>query len=222
MTPAGLLAPTYRNQLAFIDIFFRGMNNTNYNMAVCGTSGAGKTGLIQPLIRSVLDSGGFAVVFDMGDGYKSLCENMGGVYLDGETLRFNPFANITDIDQSAERVRDQLSVMASPNGNLDEVHEGLLLQAVRASWLNNDLKTTAEAVLSLVKDGATDGVQIDPTLFSQYGIRSVPALVVFCSQGYDIIRGNLRVGQALEKVAATGDCRQVAHDLLAGKGDSGK
>ncbi len=197
--------------------------------------------------------------------------------------------------------------MASPNGNLDEVHEGLLLQAVRASWLakknkariddvvdflknardndqyvesptnhfldelvrkqqasqdgkprqgalyfvsfsipeeglkrmlgetrhygipatlrgmvNNDLKTTAEAVLSLVKDGATDGVQIDPTLFSQYGIRSVPALVVFCSQGYDIIRGNLRVGQALEKVAATGDCRQVAHDLLAGKGDSGK
>ncbi|WP_252516802.1 conjugative transfer relaxase/helicase TraI [Escherichia coli] len=117
LTPAGLLAPTYRNQLAFIDIFFRGMNNTNYNMAVCGTSGAGKTGLIQPLIRSVLDSGGFAVVFDMGDGYKSLCENMGGVYLDGETLRFNPFANITDIDQSAERVRDQLSVMASPNGN---------------------------------------------------------------------------------------------------------
>ncbi|EER6163573.1 type IV secretion system protein TraC [Escherichia coli] len=113
LTPAGLLAPTYRNQLAFIDIFFRGMNNTNYNMAVCGTSGAGKTGLIQPLIRSVLDSGGFAVVFDMGDGYKSLCENMGGVYLDGETLRFNPFANITDIDQSAERVRDQLSVMAS-------------------------------------------------------------------------------------------------------------
>lgn len=97
LTPAGLLAPTYRNQLAFIDIFFRGMNNTNYNMAVCGTSGAGKTGLIQPLIRSVLDSGGFAVVFDMGDGYKSLCENMGGVYLDGETLRFNPFANITDI-----------------------------------------------------------------------------------------------------------------------------
>lgn len=80
LTPAGLLAPTYRNQLAFIDIFFRGMNNTNYNMAVCGTSGAGKTGLIQPLIRSVLDSGGFAVVFDMGDGYKSLCENMGGVY----------------------------------------------------------------------------------------------------------------------------------------------
>lgn len=119
LAPAGLLAPTYRNQLAFIDLFYEGMNNTNFNMAVCGTSGAGKTGLIQPLIRSVLDSGGFAWVFDMGDGYKSLCENMGGVYLDGDSLKFNPFANILDdanFDLSAERIRDQMSVMASPNG----------------------------------------------------------------------------------------------------------
>ncbi len=62
------------------------------------------------------------------------------------------------------------------------------IPATLRGMVNNDLKTTAEAVLSLVKDGATDGVQIDPTLFSQYGIRSVPALVVFCSHGYDIIR----------------------------------
>ena len=96
------------------------------------------------------------------------------------------------------------------------------IPATLRGMVNNDLKATAEAVLALVKDGATDGVQIDPTLFSQYGIRSVPALVVFCSQGHDIIRGNLRVRQALEKVASAGDCRQVAHDLLAGKGDSGK
>ncbi|MGE0968601.1 type IV secretion system protein TraC (plasmid) [Klebsiella sp. WOUb02] len=139
LAPAGLLAPTYRNQLAFIDLFYEGMNNTNFNMAVCGTSGAGKTGLIQPLIRSVLDAGGFAWVFDMGDGYKSLCENMGGVYLDGDSLKFNPFANILDdasFDLSAERIRDQMSVMASPNGNLDEVHEGLLLQAVQSAWLS--------------------------------------------------------------------------------------
>lgn len=144
------------------------MNNTNYNMAVCGTSGAGKTGLIQPLIRSVLDSGGFAVVFDMGDGYKSLCENMGGVYLDGETLRFNPFANITDIDQSAERVRDQLSVMASPNGNLDEVHEGLLLQAVRASWLAKENRARIDDVVDFLKN-ASDSEQYaeSPTIRSR-------------------------------------------------------
>ncbi|APL06685.1 type-F conjugative transfer system pilin assembly protein TrbC [Escherichia coli] len=93
------------------------------------------------------------------------------------------------------------------------------IPATLRGMLNNDLKATAEAVLALVKDGATDGVQIDPTLFSQYGIRSVPALVVFCSQGHDIIRGNLRVRQALEKVARAGGCRQVAQGLLDGTGD---
>ncbi|CNU00168.1 type-F conjugative transfer system pilin assembly protein TrbC [Salmonella enterica subsp. enterica serovar Panama] len=84
---------------------------------------------------------------------------------------------------------------------------------------DNDLKATADAVLSLVKDGATDGVQIDPTLFTKYDIRSVPTLVVYCPQGYDVIRGNLRVKQALEKVVTAGDCRQVAAGLLDVAGD---
>ncbi|MCT7051094.1 type-F conjugative transfer system pilin assembly protein TrbC, partial [Salmonella enterica] len=56
------------------------------------------------------------------------------------------------------------------------------IPATLRGMLNNDLKATANAVLSLVKDGATDGVQIDPTLFSKYDIRSVPSLVVYCSQ----------------------------------------
>lgn len=131
---SGLLAPSYRNQLAFLDIFDTGLGNTNYNMAVTGTSGAGKTGLVQPILRSVLDSGGIVWVFDMGDGYKSFCENVGGIYLDGQSLQFNPFANITDIHASGERIRDQLAVLASPNGKLDEVHEDLLLRGVLNAW----------------------------------------------------------------------------------------
>lgn len=82
--------------------------------------------------------------------------------------------------------------------------------------INNDMKTTTDAVLQLVKDGVTDGVQIDPTLYSQYNIRSVPALVVRCQAGYDVVRGNIRLKQALEKVAETGDCAQTARTMLGG------
>lgn len=171
LAPSGLLAPTYRNQLAFIDLFYTGMNNTNFNMAVCGTSGAGKTGLIQPLIRSVIDAGGYSWVFDMGDGYKSLCENMGGVYLDGDTLKFNPFANVLDasnFDASAERIRDQLSVMASPNGNLDEVHEGLLLQAVKAAWLSKHNKARIDDVVDFLLQSKDSAAYADsPTIRSR-------------------------------------------------------
>lgn len=148
----GLLVPSYRNQLAFLDIFADYLGNTNYNMAVCGTSGAGKTGLIQPTIRQVLDSGGDAWIFDMGDGYKSLCENMGGVYLHGENLNFNPFANVIDIQTSAERIRDQLSVLASPNGNLDEVHESLLLEAVVWAWDTKGNNALIDDVVEYLKE----------------------------------------------------------------------
>ncbi|MBY4890597.1 type IV secretion system protein TraC [Pantoea sp. DY-15] len=150
----GLLAPSYRNQLAFIDIYGTGMGNTNYNMAVTGTSGAGKTGLVQPILRSVLDAKGIVWVFDMGDGYKSFCENMGGTYLDGRTLKFNPFANISDISESGERIRDQLAVLASPNGSLDEVHEDLLLEAVLAAWQSKRNRARIDDVVEYLQSAS--------------------------------------------------------------------
>lgn len=90
------------------------------------------------------------------------------------------------------------------------------IPATLRGLINNDMKTTTDAVLQLVKDGVTDGVQIDPTLYSQYNIRSVPALVVRCQTGYDVVRGNIRLKQALEKVAETGDCAQTARAMLGG------
>ncbi|HBW9486848.1 TPA: type-F conjugative transfer system pilin assembly protein TrbC [Klebsiella pneumoniae] len=88
------------------------------------------------------------------------------------------------------------------------------IPATLRGLVNNDMKTTTDAVLQLVKDGVTDGVQIDPTLYTQYSIRSVPSLVVRCQTGYDVVRGNIHVKQALEKVAQTGDCAQVARQML--------
>lgn len=34
----------------------------------------------------------------------------------------------------AERVRDQICILASPNGLLDEVHESLILESITESW----------------------------------------------------------------------------------------
>lgn len=90
------------------------------------------------------------------------------------------------------------------------------IPATLRGLVNNDMKTTADAVMQLVKDGVTDGMQIDPTLYAQYNIRSVPALVVRCQTGFDVVRGNIRLKQALEKVAETGDCAQTARTMLGG------
>lgn len=88
------------------------------------------------------------------------------------------------------------------------------IPATLRGLVNNDMKQTVDAVSQLVQNGATEGVQIDPTLYSQYGITSVPALVVRCEKGFDVIRGNLKLEQALQKMVSQGDCSDVAQQLL--------
>lgn len=130
LSRSGILLPSYRNQLAFLDIFDENLPNTNFNWFESGTSGAGKSVVSQAIGRQVLDRNGILSIFDIGDSYKAFCHSMGGTYINGETLRFNPFANIDDISLNAERIRDQLSILASPNGLLDEVHESLILESI--------------------------------------------------------------------------------------------
>lgn len=95
------------------------------------------------------------------------------------------------------------------------------IPATLRGLVNNDMKQTVAAVSRLVQNGATEGVQIDPTLYSQYGITSVPALVVRCDKGFDVIRGNLKLEQALQKMVSGGDCGDVAQQLLDRGGQHG-
>ncbi|MDV0787448.1 type-F conjugative transfer system pilin assembly protein TrbC [Citrobacter amalonaticus] len=80
--------------------------------------------------------------------------------------------------------------------------------------LNNDMRQTASAMFELSKEDKDAGVQIDPTIYSQYHITVVPALVVTCPGHYDVIRGSLPLQTALEKVAEQGDCASTARKLL--------
>lgn len=89
------------------------------------------------------------------------------------------------------------------------------IPATLRGMVGNDMRTTANAVLGLVNDGVTAGVQIDPLPYRKYAITSVPALVVYCQNGHDLLRGNLHLKQALEKVVEKGTCRDEAQLLLA-------
>ncbi|MBP2199063.1 type IV secretion system protein TraC [Pantoea cypripedii] len=131
---SGILIPSYRNQLAFIDVFDESLPNTNFNWFMSGTSGAGKSVLANSIARSVLETGGSVAIQDIGDSYLAACSSLGGTYINGESLRFNPFANVTNITLAAERIRDQLCILASPHGLLDEVHESLILEAITEYW----------------------------------------------------------------------------------------
>lgn len=93
---------------------------------------------------------------------------------------------------------------------------GFGIPAVINGLTDNDFRKTAAAVFRLTKENENSGVQIDPTVFSRFGIRQVPALVVRCGEQYDVIYGNLKIGSALEIIARDGDCADTAVRLLNG------
>ncbi|MFT4465108.1 MAG: type-F conjugative transfer system pilin assembly protein TrbC [Sodalis sp. (in: enterobacteria)] len=92
------------------------------------------------------------------------------------------------------------------------------IPATLRGMVNNRLPDTVQAVMALVGEGDAEGVHIDPQPFRDYGIRSVPALVVYCPAGFDVLRGNLHLEAALKKMAATGDCASTAKALLVAGG----
>lgn len=88
------------------------------------------------------------------------------------------------------------------------------IPATLRGMVNGDMRETVQRVQKLVEAGGIDGVQIDPQPYTQYGITAVPALVVRCAAGFDVVRGNLLMAQALKKVAKDGDCAATAQALL--------
>lgn len=134
LSRAGILLPSYRNQIAFLDVFDKGLPTTNFNWFMSATSGAGKSVFAQAIANQVLDKNGIVSIFDIGDSYKAFCSSVGGQYINGSSLRFNPFSNVTDIKRQAERIKDQLSILASPNGLLDDVHQSLILRAITEQY----------------------------------------------------------------------------------------
>ncbi len=88
------------------------------------------------------------------------------------------------------------------------------IPATLRGMVNGDMRETVQRVQKLVEAGGIDGVQIDPQPYTQYGVTAVPALVVRCAAGFDVVRGNLLMAQALKKVAKDGDCAAAAQALL--------
>lgn len=88
--------------------------------------------------------------------------------------------------------------------------------------INNDFTQTITRIQELVEEDNQSGVIVDPTLFAQFQIQRVPAVVV--SEGaypcqekecqfhtFDVLYGNVDLAYALEHIRAQGDLGEQAH-----------
>lgn len=67
---------------------------SNMGLLCCGSSGAGKSMLLNHMLRSLHDQGAHCVVIDIGGSYKGLCQLVKGYYFtytEQDPIKFNPF-----------------------------------------------------------------------------------------------------------------------------------
>ena len=70
----GVLLPTFRHQLCFMDNFDdKALPITNFNQLIVASPGAGKSVYCNESILNSLSRGGKVFVIDLGGSYKNLC-----------------------------------------------------------------------------------------------------------------------------------------------------
>lgn len=144
-TPA-LVFGGRRGQLMTLDLFDNDLGN--YNFAIVGAPGSGKSVLMNEMAWSYRAIGARVWMLDLGRSFERLCRRAGGTYIEFRAdagLCLNPFSAIADIHEDIDMLVPALARMAAPPGTLDEVQykalSAMVLRLFRAH--GNDLTITA-------------------------------------------------------------------------------
>ena len=142
-TPPALLLIGRRGQPAGWSPFANTAGN--YNVAVTGKSGSGKSVLMQELVAGMIGAGGEAVVIDDGRSFQHAAEALGGTFIafGKDAARLNPFAMIDDAAARADgdyreecfaMLAGVLSRMCRRRGSIDDIEAALINEAIAAAW----------------------------------------------------------------------------------------
>ena len=117
----------------------------NYNVAVTGKSGSGKSVLMQELVTGLIGAGGEAVVIDDGRSFQHTAEALEGAFIafGKDPACLNPFAMIDA--ETANRDGDYreecfamlagvIGRMARRRGGIDDIEAALIAEAIAAAW----------------------------------------------------------------------------------------
>lgn len=156
----GMLLPTMRQQISFLDPFNCGSDN--YNIAVTGGSGAGKSFFMQQLVKSVYSKFGKVWILDKGGSYKKLTLMLEGTYMTPSEIFLNPFTYLGDISNEVvlddegnelnpmalvlDNITALFATIASPSTELDAFQHATLGDAILRAFDAKGAKTQVDDV----------------------------------------------------------------------------
>jgi conjugal transfer ATP-binding protein TraC len=131
----------------------------NYNVAVCGKSGSGKSVFMQELVTTTLAQGGQVFVLDVGRSFERTAKLLGGAYIEFTAHRplcINPFTslpedNLQETEDALSMLKPILSLMAAPKDGTNDLENSLLEQALKAAWTSSGRNASISYVADFLK-----------------------------------------------------------------------
>lgn len=155
-TPVLLLGGR-RGQIMQLDVYDNPAGN--YNVAIAGTSGSGKSLLLNEIAAAYLGTGARVWIIDVGRSYEKACRHFGGSFIEfteSAALSLNPFTFVTDIDEDMELLQPLLAQMVSPREPLDGFQYSTLGAAIKKVWKAKGSAMRVSDVHDLLATGRLD------------------------------------------------------------------
>ncbi|MEZ8349287.1 type IV secretion system protein TraC [Vibrio splendidus] len=157
----GMMLPTMRQQAFWFNPFNCGSDN--YNIALTGGSGAGKSFFVQKLAETLFAMNGKIWALDKGKIFKKLTLMLGGRYMTAEKIYLNPFTHLERIamgddytDEKGEQVNPLketlhtitglFATMACPTHEMGDFEKSVLGDCIIAAWQAHKSETLVDHV----------------------------------------------------------------------------
>jgi conjugal transfer ATP-binding protein TraC len=164
-----------RGQLMQIDVYDNPAGN--YNVAIAGTSGSGKSLLLNEIAAAYLGTGARVWIIDVGRSYEKACRHFGGSFIEfteDAGFSLNPFAMVQDIDEDMELLQPLLAQMVSPREPLNGFQYSTLGAAIKQVWKSIGPAMTVTDVHDLLARGRLDD---DNTMEDDRRLRDLAAML---------------------------------------------
>lgn len=143
----GMLLVGRRGQLVSWNPFDN--KSGNYNVAIAGRSGSGKSVFMQELLFSGLSSGYKVFVLEVGRSFEKLCDLLNGQTIDfskQSQICLNPFSLIIDNDEerstSFSFIKSIVACMSSPSQSISSFEFSLIEEGIINAWKNKRNRAT--------------------------------------------------------------------------------
>ena len=146
-----------RGQVMHFDVYDNPAGN--YNVAIAGTSGSGKSVFLNEIATAYLGVGAKVWIIDVGRSYEKTCRNLSGEFIEfteDRDIGLNPFSLVDDINEDMEMLQPVLAQMVSPREPLDNFHYSSLGTAIKKVWNAKGREMTVTDVFDLLNSGRID------------------------------------------------------------------